>query len=260
MYIPRSSLTSTLFESPNVQFFTDPVTKNRSVVAKNNIKMGELLISEHVFKGSSQELCNMIQKNSYFFNSLYPRTLEWSEKNSSEQADLGQEKITFNCFMLERDLDMQSLVLGDKISYFNHYCDSNACPTFHTIETNICDIVIMSVVAMKDVKCDEEIFINYGTKHGHTDSFNYKCNCGINEEVIRETIKRDQSKAAHNLVNKNNLEKRTQHYFKSPKIIFTVLVRASRRLLRRCATRETLICHCYQRLMRSSRCFCSTFS
>lgn len=224
MYNPRSSHTSTFFESDYVNFVTDTITKTRSVVAKKNIKKGDLIISEHVYKGSSQELCNMVQKNSYFFNSLYPRKLEWNVENSPEQSDLGQDKVTFNSFMIDYDLEKQSLCLGDKISFFNHHCDCNAYAIISTIETRICDIVIMSVVAIKDIKSNEEIFINYGSKHGHTDTFDYKCECGVKEENMRDKIRREQSEMAYKIVRKEKFERCLQNYFKSPEIISVVFV------------------------------------
>jgi hypothetical protein len=191
-----TQITNTILKSPKISFEVK-VDDYRYVKATKKINAGELLLIEHCYSCSKENVSHMIkvvQLSSELFNNLYPRTIEWDESicyNSPDEImNLCQEKCQKNCFGRNN-----KIILGLDISKFNHSTSPN-CDVkeqVFTLELEV-DCSLMYVYSNKNIDVDEEITMWYGNGYFQekieiTPEFEFKCNLII--EVAKQYMRKE---------------------------------------------------------------------
>lgn len=161
-----TKLTHTIFKSEKISFETND-EDYRYVKANQIINKGELIIIEHCYgTQNSLDIIKLIKNSPNFFNSLYPRKIEWNEKIAIE---CGSDEIIELCYLKTKkntfSIDNYKYI-GYDISRFNHSNLSNT-----NISNINCDIglevecPIFYMYANRDININEEITINYGSEY-----------------------------------------------------------------------------------------------
>lgn len=156
-------ITGVVYKNRDVEFvFRDG---SYSVRAKSDIPAGTLVLLEHVVYGNMADMYSAVMTDTVLLESLYPR-----EKDASDH-----EKIHMNVFGFEDNV----LVLGDKISKFNHCCRPNS---YLTHGDTIGDDRTYAVFAFARVKRGEELTFDYTNGHSEAhdtmkNQHGYSCKC-----------------------------------------------------------------------------------
>jgi len=165
--------TYTVFKSPAIVFDVQEDKDYRLVKCRSAIAAGTILLVEHTFRDNfdSRNLKAVLRYSEGLFNALYPRISPWSEHLmlaepfDNEMAELVQAKIMYNGFGNE---SANVMVVGKDISSFNHSPTPNAKVfrqnmTLPAVENGgePVKVAFSSVVAIKNIRAGEEIFIKY---------------------------------------------------------------------------------------------------
>jgi SET domain len=188
----------TFYKSHKISFETTD-TDYKYVKAVKSISEGDILLFEHALCSTNiNDISEGIQYSPELFNSLYPRTMEWSETMFTEQTpatmqgmstefsrspttllrnvsgslqstqssnqlpDILSEKVQKNCFSKNN-----TYYIGKDVTKFNHLEKPNAlCRFIDIIDLGLpTNVAIMYIIAIKDIPVDEEILIWYGNAY-----------------------------------------------------------------------------------------------
>jgi len=167
-------VTGIVYQSPNVEFQLSE-TDSYSVRAKVDIRAGTLVLLEHVVYGKRKDMHGALMLDEGLRTSLYPR-----DADSSNEI-----KINFNVFSFNGDL-----VIGDKITKFNHACRPNC---FLTTADRVNDDYIYGAWTIKSVKAGDELTFDYtnGTADIHSETkAMHGFECGCTETDLKRAEKR----------------------------------------------------------------------
>jgi len=154
--------THTLFKSDKVKFERGP-DDYRLVKCTATIQSGTLLLMEHCYVTSDiYRIANVIKYSSALFDNLYPRSSRvWNESslNDAELEELCVEKAQKNMFEIG-----SNYVLGLEVSVFNHSSSPNAMVWDFSVDVQLeVPVLIMSIIAIRDMEVDDEVTIWYGS-------------------------------------------------------------------------------------------------
>jgi hypothetical protein len=150
----------TLHKSDKVKFNNDE--KYHSVKSNYSMKKFSIILIEHCICESDKNIVirQLIKCHEFLFNSLYPRTIKWTNdipnREDNEIMNIINQKMENNCF--END---SCYVLGNEISYFNHSNEPNCKVYMQPFNINGCITRIAFVILLKDIEPNEELFIEY---------------------------------------------------------------------------------------------------
>ena len=155
--------TKTIYKSDSIDINSD--NGIYKIIAKHDIKYGEMLLIELVFVGDINTCVLLIRENEFMYNQLYPRLTKWNETNDREDASIKFEK---NSFTKNSD----KFVIASDLSKINHSCDPN-CITFYCskLVVNGLDMRYLALYSIKNISHGEEIKIMYGDTHGHREEY-----------------------------------------------------------------------------------------
>lgn len=188
-------LTSPVFKSSKIMinYYDDYF----SIIANDDICMGELILIEHILYGTPNFLIRCLSQDKQLFDTLYPRNCEDAFENKLNL------KMLKNFFVFG-----ESYILGDIISKFNHSCLPN-CHVDFMYEVN--DNRFYGVWACRNIKKGEELtfdYVNSGDIIFHDKMKGYHafvCQCTdefildnekrskIRKEMGQEFVKRDST-------------------------------------------------------------------
>lgn len=196
--------TSVIYTSEKISI--EYKNESYSVLAKTDIKVGELLLLEHVLAGDMGYLCSSVGTNMALFDSLYPRKYSrddiqemetiikssQSTKEDEENWKKACKKVNMNCFKFSDDL-----VLGDAFSKFNHSCIPN-CHMDKADKPELDNGFIVNIYGMwthRSVKKNDELVIDYvngaSIQHDYMKSaFGFSCDCST--EYLLDAGKRSE--------------------------------------------------------------------
>jgi hypothetical protein len=163
-----NTYTRTVYQNESIHIDTN--NDYISVKAKNDIKYGELLLIEHIFRGTDNICTLVIRENEYLYNELYPRISKWS-KNERDDANTKSIKNRFS-------EDGGIYYLGNMMSKINHSCDSN-CIILCVKKKIFDDLIINYLIlySIKNITKEDEITIMYGHIRGHNNEDDFECGC-----------------------------------------------------------------------------------
>ena len=158
----------TFYKSHKTSFETTDADY-KYVKAVKSISEGDILLFEHALCSTNiNDISEGIRYSPELFNSLYPRTMEWSEtmftetQSSNQLPDILSEKVQKNCFSKNN-----TYYIGKDVTKFNHLEKPNAlCRFIDIIDLGLpTNVAIMYIIAIKDIPVDEEILIWYGNAY-----------------------------------------------------------------------------------------------
>ena len=140
----------------------------RSLLAKRPIPRGSMVLLEHALTVPMQVMQDALRHDEGAFNLLYPRDNKkcWADhidKNSDEMNELLHKKIACNAIGHASQL----MNLGLAFSAINHAFPSNCA--LRTVRVTKCPmekdmtLVVLYVVAKRDIEIGEEINVTYAT-------------------------------------------------------------------------------------------------
>jgi len=162
------SATHTVLKSHKIAFQTQIDKDYRFVQCVKDIRKGEILLIEHCCIDNMDRILlkGMVRYDEELYNSLYPRTTLWDESTiyseplSEDIHDILSLKVVKNCFGEEN-----TCILGNDISRFNHSSTPNATVFRQLVELTLNNekikIAFLYVIAVKDIKVNEELYIKY---------------------------------------------------------------------------------------------------
>lgn len=158
-----------VYKNPKIEICDE--NNYKSIRAIDDIKIGELLLIEHVFAGSMANCHILVEHNEYLFNMYHPRSINFTDIENKFTSV--QEKISHNCFGLENN----DKLITDTITKINHHCDPN-CVVYiqEKYEIKNTHTIFMELFAIRNIKKGTELTISYGPVTGHERDF--VCNCG----------------------------------------------------------------------------------
>jgi hypothetical protein len=163
-----SSVTGVVFQD-NVDFVLSE-SGSYSVRAKTDLSAGTLVLLEHIVHGEMKDMFAALMIDNNLRDTLYPRT----SPPSSDELKIGFNAFSFNGV----------IVLGNKISKFNHACHPNS---FLTTADRVKDEYIYGVWTVAKVKAGEELTLDYMSGRAadlHTDAkakYGFACDCTEND-------------------------------------------------------------------------------
>lgn len=147
----------------------------KSVTAANDIKTGEIILIEHVFKNTTEICTLLIRENDHLFNSLYPREINLGTMDNETKTKIALNKLNLNCF----EFDREHTAFGQEISNINHHCNANCVVVFYTNSINEkIDVSYFILYAIRNITKGSELHIIYNTERGHCAESDFQCNCG----------------------------------------------------------------------------------
>lgn len=158
-----------VYQYPGITLCSDEEYK--SVVANEDIEIGELLMVEHVYVNTIEHSHITVEFNKLLFDSYYPRDLD---ENKSE---LVKKKINANSFLFPTEDNY--IILTHWITMINHSCSPSCCVRINkNYKKENTYIIFMELYSIKNIKKGEEITFMYNTKMGHDGVGSFVCNCG----------------------------------------------------------------------------------
>ena len=131
-----------------------------SVRAGADLDVGTLVLVEHVFSGSQTEMHALMYLDAGLRRALHPRHERDDEADAAGDSETNGEKISMNAFAFDDDL-----VIGDKVSKFNHACKPNS---YMSVVDRIDDVKFYGVWTVAKVGRGEELTLDYA--NGHADA------------------------------------------------------------------------------------------
>jgi hypothetical protein len=190
--------TYVVFEHPACTF--DDSNNVHKVIASRDIKEDTILLVEHVYhdegdNGTAVRLTHLVQCDSRLYNSLYPRTSEWTEDvvNGPPERVI-YEKLQKNVFKKEC-----GFLLGERISWFNHSLEPN-CYSYHIatpLQTEV-NAHMMCVIALRPISAGEELCICYSPNIKFVDG--EPVDMGLSLPVIPTEASIDTKRKIHTLI------------------------------------------------------------
>ena len=169
-----------------------------SVIAREDIETGELLMIEEIFHGNVLNLLEEVKNNSKLRKSLFPRDKEFINQNKNDPEIINTHGYDIDVLLKVKynKWGGSNCTLGDKISKFNHSCKNNIQ---HSPIGLIPDKekLIESIFSLRRIKKSEELFLNYIYPHSYDHnikkySFLQSCNCSskeISDEYMKKVLK-----------------------------------------------------------------------
>lgn len=193
----RTEIRNTILKSKKINYETGE-NDNRYVKAKEEIRVGEIILIEHCYSSKKIEMIsNVIYNNPELFNNLYPREKEWDEeliqKGIEELSKLSYKKTRKNAFCKNG-----VYMIGLDISRFNHSIEPNVTVKYlecETEEEEKCNIIY--VYAHENINKEEEITISYGNGYFGDKKIKevlFKLERNYINKIVEQYLKKDKCK------------------------------------------------------------------
>lgn len=168
--------TKTIYFSDSLQ----KVKKNNycSIIANNPIPESTLVLLENSLTGSINYCIDVVQHNSYLFNELHPRILDWKRlrevSTKEEMRNFAMQKVKVNSFKFSEE----NITLGTTISSINHSCTPNSvCVLVKSFDLQNIVVNFLAIISLRNISAGEEITICYGNNRGHNNEDDFACGC-----------------------------------------------------------------------------------
>lgn len=161
----------------------DSPTCGKGYYATEFIKRGTLVLVEHVFAGTSQDVVRYLHFDPEAWSSLHPQGADAATKTNK------------NVFVTEGECS-----IGLSTSFFNHDCSPNTTCLFINTDSHLFTRMFSAFYTLKNVQKDGQLFISYNPTAGHDSNHDFSCTCNysLQERKKRHNIIGGVTIATHN--------------------------------------------------------------